>query len=81
MARSETKSDLESVESLSQLKDTVHGLIKTKVVKVLFAIVNECETITAENCMLKDVYVRMLERNKLKLEHVNEVLKCEKLKA
>jgi len=48
---------------------------------------NECETITAENCMLKDVCselkkdVRMLEWNKLKLEHVNEVLKCEKLKA
>ena len=29
--------------------------------------------------MKKDV--RMLERNKLELEHVNEILKCEKLKA
>ena len=55
--------------------------------KLLFAIMNECETIAAENCMLKNVCselkkdVRMLERNKLQLEHVNEVLKCEKLKA
>ena len=48
---------------------------------------NECETITAKNYMLKDVCselkkdVRMLERNKLELEHINEVLKCEKHKA
>jgi len=52
---------------LSQLKDTVRGLSKAKVVKLLFAIMNECETITAESCMLKDVCselkkdVRMLE--------------------
>jgi len=86
MARSKSESDLESVESLSQLKGTICGLSKAKVVKLLFAIMNECETITVENCMLKDVRselkkdVRMPERNKLKLEYVNEVLKCEKLK-
>jgi len=64
MARSKSKSNLESVESLSQLKDTVHGLSKTKVMKLLFAIMNECETITAKNCMLKDACFelkRMLE--------------------
>ena len=55
MARSEFELDLESVESLSQLKDTVRGLSKAKVIKLLFAIMNECETITAKNCMLKDV--------------------------
>ena len=55
MARSESESDLESVESLSQLKDTVCGLSKVKVAKLLFSIMDECETITLENCMLKDV--------------------------
>jgi len=87
MARSESKSDLESIESLSPLKDKVRGLSKAKVVKLLFTIMDECETLTGENCMLKDVCselkkdVRMLERNKLELEHINEFLKCEKLKA
>ena len=86
MARSKSESNLESIESLSQLKDTVHGLSIAKVVKLLFAIMNECKTVTVENCMLKDVCsefkkdVRMLEQNKLELEHVNKVLKCEKLK-
>jgi len=87
MARSESESDLESVESLSQLKDMVRGLSKAKVVKLLFAIMNECETIATENCMHNNVCselekdVRMLERNKLEFEHVNKVFKCEKLKA
>ena len=87
MARSESEWDLESIESLSQLKDEVRGLSKAKVVKLLFTVMDECETITAENCMLKDVCfelkndVRMLERKKIELEHVNEILKCEKLKA
>jgi len=67
MARSKSESNLESIESLSQLKDTVHGLSIAKVVKLLFAIMNECKTVTVENCMLKDVCsefkkdVRMLE--------------------
>jgi len=48
---------------------------------------DECDPINAENCMLKVVCselkknARMLERNKQELEHVNEILKCEKLKA
>lgn len=48
---------------------------------------DECDAINAKNCMLKEVCfefkkdVRMLERNKQELEHVNEILKCEKLKA
>jgi len=40
MARSESESDLESVESLCQLKDMVRGLSKVKFVKLLFAIIN-----------------------------------------
>ena len=86
MARSESELDLESIKSLSQLKDKVRGLSKAIVVKLLFTIIDECETITAENYMLKDVFselkkdVRMFERNKVELEHVNEILKCEKLR-
>jgi len=87
MARSESESNLESTESLSPFKDKVRGLSKAKAVKLLFTIMDECGTITTENCMLKGVCselkkdVRMLERNKLELEHVNEILKYEKLRA
>jgi len=35
MARSESESDFEPVESLSQLKDKVYGLSKAKVEKLL----------------------------------------------
>ena len=49
MATSESESDLESIESLSQLKDKVRGLSNAKVVKLLFTVMDECETITAEN--------------------------------
>ena len=45
ITRSESKSDLESIESLSQLKDKVRGLSTAKVVKLLFSVMNECETI------------------------------------
>jgi len=87
MAKNESESDLELIENLSQLKDKVCDLSKAKVVKLLFTIMDECETITAKNCMLKDVCselkkdVRMLEWNKLELEHVNQIQKREKLKA
>ena len=87
MARSESKSDLEPVESLSQLKDKVRGLSKAKIEKLLLTLTDECDAINAENCMLKEVCselkkdIRMLERNKQELECVNKILKCEKLKA
>jgi len=86
MARSESESDFDPVESLSQLKDKVQGIGKAKIEELLLTSMDECDAINAENCMLKDVCselkkdVRMLKRNKQELEHVNEVLKCEKLK-
>jgi len=40
---------------------------------------DECDSITTENCMLKDV-CSDLEKDIRKLEHANEILKCEKLK-
>ena len=87
MAKSESELDIELVESLSQLKDKVRGLSKAKVEKLLLTLMDECDAINAENCMLKDVCsklkkdVRMLERNKQEFERVNEILKCEKFKA
>jgi len=47
---------------------------------------DECDAINAENCMLKDFCselkknVRMHIKNRQKLEHANEILKCDKLK-
>ena len=87
MARSESKSDFKPVESLSQLKDKARCLRKVKIEELLFTLMDECDAINAQNGMLKYGYselkkdVRMLERNKQELEHVNEILKCEKLKA
>ena len=87
MARSESELDFEPIKSLSQLKDKRRGLSKAKVQKLLLTLMDECDAINAENCMLKDVCsklkrdVRMLERKKQELERVNEILKCEKFKA
>jgi len=70
MARSESKLDLEPVESLPQLKDKVRGPSNAKIKKLLFTLMDECDAINTKNCMLKEVClelkkdVRMLERNK-----------------
>jgi len=46
---------------------------------------DDCDEVNAENCMLKDVYfelkrdMRLLEKNKQELEHMNEILISEKL--
>jgi len=40
---------------------------------------DECDPMNAENCMLKDV-CSDLKKDIRKLEHANEILKCEKLK-
>ena len=86
MAKSESKSDFKPVESLSQLKDKVRDLRKAKIEELLLTLMDECDAINAENCMLKDIcsdlkkVVRMLKKDKQELEHANEVLKCERLK-
>ena len=54
MARSETESDDDSLDSLAQLKDKVRGLNKAKLEKLLFTVMDECDAINSENCMLKD---------------------------
>jgi len=79
MARSELDSDDEPLDSLAQLKEKVRGLHKAKLKESLFTLMDECDIITIENCMLKDV-CSYLKKDVRKLEHANEILKCEKLK-
>jgi len=79
MARSESESDVELVESLSQLKEKVRGLNKAKIKELLLTLMDECDAINVENCMLKDVCFE-LKKNVRMLEHANEVLKCVDLK-
>uniref|UniRef100_A0A7C8YVQ0 Uncharacterized protein n=1 Tax=Opuntia streptacantha TaxID=393608 RepID=A0A7C8YVQ0_OPUST len=78
MARSELDSDDEQVDSLAQLKEKVCGLNKVKLEGFFFTLMDECDAINAENCMLKDV-CSDLKRDVRKLEHANEILKSERL--
>ena len=79
MARSESESDFDPVESLSQLKDKVHDLSKAKIEELLLTLMDECDAINVEHYMLKDVCSK-LNKDVRMLEHANEVLKCERLK-
>ena len=82
MARSECELEF---ESLSQLKYKVCSLSKAKLEKLLLTLLDDCEEVKVENCMLKDVCsklkrdMRLLEKNKQELECMNEILKSEKL--
>ena len=78
MARSDTDSDDEPLDSLAQLKDKVRGLNKAKLEDLLFTLMDECDSINSENCMLKDICSE-LKRDIRELEHENEILKSEKL--
>jgi len=49
MAKSESESDCEPVESLSQLKDKVHDLSKAKIEELLLTLMDECDAINVEN--------------------------------
>ena len=79
MARSDTDSDDELLDNLVQLKDKVRGLNKAKPEDLLFTLMDECDSINYENCMLKDICSE-LKRDVRKLEHANEILKSERLK-
>ena len=79
MAKSESDSDNEPVDNLCQLKVKVCGLNKVKLEELLFTLMDECDTINAENCMLKDVCFD-LKKDIRKLEHTNEILQSERLK-
>jgi len=78
MARSDTYSDDEPLDSLAQLKDKVRGLNKAKLEDLLFTLMDECDSINSENCVLKDICSE-LKRDIRELEHENEILKSKKL--
>jgi len=78
MARSESDSNNEPMDSLSQLKKKVRGLNKAKLEVLLFILMDECDAINAENCMLKHV-CSDLKRDVRNIEHANENLKSERL--
>jgi len=78
MARSESDSDNEPLESLAQLKEKVRGLNKTQLKGLLFILMDEYDSVNTENCMLKDVCSN-LKKDIRKLEHANEILKSERL--
>jgi len=79
MAISELESDVETVETLSQLKGKVRGHSKAKITELLFTLMDECDPINVENCMSKDVCSE-LKKDVRMLEQANEILKCERLK-
>jgi len=84
MARSESKADSESNETMSQFKEKVSGFSKRKILKLLFSLMDECEAISTEYYMLKDTCsklkrdIRMLENTIQKLEQENKILTSEK---
>ena len=78
MARSESDSDYEPLESLAQLQEKVHGLNKAQLKGLLFTLIDEFDSVNSENCMLKDACSE-LKRHITKLEHENKILKSEKI--
>jgi len=79
MARSDSDSDDELLDSLTQLNDKVHGLNKAKLEELLFTLMDECDAINFGNCMLKDACAE-LKRDIRELEHENKIFKSEKIK-
>ena len=77
MARSESDSDDEPLESLAQLKEKVHGFNKAQLKGLFFTLMDEYDSLNTENCILKDACFD-LKNDIRKLEHANKVLKSEK---
>jgi len=72
----DSNSDDEPLESLAQLKDKERGLSKAKLEELLFILMDECDAINSENCMLKDACSE-LKKDTRELEHENKILKSE----
>jgi len=51
MARSESDSDDEPLESLAQLKEKVHSFNKTHLKGLYFTLMNEYDSVNTENCV------------------------------
>jgi len=56
----------------------VRGLNKAKLEELLLTLMDECDAINSENCMLKGACSE-LKRDIRKLEHENKILKSEKI--
>jgi len=54
VARSDSDSDDQPLDSLARLKDKVRGLNKAKLEELLFTLMDQCDSINSKNCMLKD---------------------------
>jgi len=84
IAKSDFDTNSESDETMSQIKEEVSGFNKRKILKILFSLMDECEAISTENCMLKDTCsklkrdVRMFEKTIPELEQTNETLTSKK---
>jgi len=78
MGRGESDSNDEPLESLAQLKEKVSGFNKSSLKELLFILVDQYESVNTKNCMLNDVCYD-LKKEVRKLEHANQILKCEKL--
>jgi len=79
MAKSDSDSDDEPLDSLAQLKDKLRGLSKAKLEELLFTLMDECDAINSENCMLNHACSE-LKKDIRELEHENQILKSEKAK-
>jgi len=78
MARNDPETDEDSHDSLDQLKEHVCGLNKAKLKELLFTLMDECDALTYENCMLKDVCAE-IKKDVKELLHENKALKSEKV--
>jgi len=78
IAKRDSDSDDEPLNSLTQLKRNVRGLNKAKLEELLFTLMDECGAINSENCTLKDACSE-LKKDIKKLEHENKILKSEKI--
>jgi len=79
MARSESDSDYEPLESSAQLKKKVHIFNKAQLMGLIFTLTDEYDSVNSENCMVQDAYSK-LKRDIRELEHETKVLKVKKLK-
>ena len=70
MARSDSASDDEPLDSLTQLQDKVRGLNKAKLEGLLFTLMDECDSINSENYILKDTCTE-LKRDIRELEYLS----------
>jgi len=80
MAKSNSNSDDEPLNSLAKLKDKVRGLKKANLEELLFTLMDECNANNSENCILKDACYE-LKRDIRELEYENKILKSETIEA